>query len=174
MLSILYNMSADAYAKLVAHNNTVVQQFKTYKEAQERALAEAYSRLTALKEFCVKEREDMRAVFEQEKQSALALERQALLLEKQSMCDAFEREKQALLLEKQSICDAFEREKRETLTLENEKQTASALALERQSALALERQSALALERQSALALETPSSNEQVISDFMAGFFKAN
>ena len=75
----------------------------------------------------------MRAVFEQEKQS---------------MCDAFEREKQALLLEKQSMCDAFEREKRETLALENKKQ--------------------------SALALDPPSSNEQVISDFMAGFFKAN
>ena len=126
-------MSADAYAKLVAHNNTVIQQFKTYKEAQERALTDAYGRLAALKEFCVKEREDMRAVFEQEKQS---------------MCDAFEREKQALLLEKQSMCDAFEREKRETLALENKKQ--------------------------SALALDPPSSNEQVISDFMAGFFKAN
>lgn len=87
MLSILYNMSADAYAKLVAHNNTVVQQFKTYKEAQERALAEAYSRLAALKEFCAKERE----AFELEKQ-ALILERDALILEKQS----------ALALEKQS------------------------------------------------------------------------
>ena len=87
MLSILYNMSADAYAKLVAHNNTVVQQFKTYKEAQERALAEAYSRLAALKEFCAKERE----AFEMEKQ-ALILERDALILEKQS----------ALALEKQS------------------------------------------------------------------------
>lgn len=85
MLSILYNMSADAYAKLVAHNNTVVQQFKTYKEAQERALAEAYSRLAALKEFCAKERE----AFELEKQ-ALILERDALILEK------------ALALEKQS------------------------------------------------------------------------
>jgi hypothetical protein len=80
-------MSADAYAKLVAHNNTVVQQFKTYKEAQERALAEAYSRLAALKEFCAKERE----AFELEKQ-ALILERDALILEKQS----------ALALEKQS------------------------------------------------------------------------
>lgn len=70
-------MSADAYAKLVAHNNTVVQQFKTYKEAQERALAEAYSRLAALKEFCAKERE----AFEKEKQ-ALILERDALILEK--------------------------------------------------------------------------------------------
>ena len=80
-------MSADAYAKLVAHNNTVVQQFKTYKEAQERALAEAYSRLAALKEFCAKERE----AFELEKQ-ALVLERDALILEKQS----------ALALEKQS------------------------------------------------------------------------
>jgi hypothetical protein len=78
-------MSADAYAKLVAHNNTVVQQFKTYKEAQERALAEAYSRLAALKEFCAKERE----AFELEKQ-ALILERDALILEK------------ALALEKQS------------------------------------------------------------------------
>ena len=78
-------MSADAYAKLVAHNNTVVQQFKTYKEAQERALAEAYSRLTALKEFCAKERE----AFELEKQ-ALILERDAVILEK------------ALALEKQS------------------------------------------------------------------------
>jgi len=85
VLSILYNMSADAYAKLVAHNNTVVQQFKTYKEAQERALAEAYSRLAALKEFCAKERE----AFELEKQ-ALILERDALILEK------------ALALEKQS------------------------------------------------------------------------
>ena len=87
MLSILYNMSADAYAKLVAHNNTVVQQFKTYKEAQERALAEAYSRLAALKEFCAKERD----AFEKEKQ-ALVLERDALILEKQS----------ALVLEKHS------------------------------------------------------------------------
>jgi hypothetical protein len=48
------------------------------------------------------------------------------------------------------------------------------LALERQAALALERQSALALERQSALALETPSSQEQVMSNIMAGFFSAN
>jgi hypothetical protein len=86
VLSILYNMSADAYAKLVAHNNTVVQQFKTYKEAQERALAEAYSRLAALKEFCAKERE----AFELEKQ-ALILERDALILERD-----------ALILEKQS------------------------------------------------------------------------
>jgi len=113
MLDILYNMSADAYAKLVAHNNTVVQQFKTYKEAQERALAEAYGRLSALKEFYAKEREEMREAFEREKQS---------------MRDAFERE----------------------------------------------RQSALALERQSALALETPSTQEQVMSDIVAGFFKAN
>ena len=58
-------MSADAYAKLVAHNNTVVQQFKTYKEAQERALAEAYGRLAALKEFYAKERGEMRGAFEQ-------------------------------------------------------------------------------------------------------------
>jgi hypothetical protein len=79
MLSILYNMSADAYAKLVAHNNTIVQQFKTYKESQERALAEAYGRLAALKEFCAKERQ----AFEQEKQ-ALLLERDALILEKES------------------------------------------------------------------------------------------
>ncbi len=85
-------MSADAYAKLVAHNNTVVQQFKTYKESQERALAEAYSRLAALKEFCAKERE----AFEQEKQT---------------IRDTFEREKR-------EIRDAFEREKRETLALE--------------------------------------------------------
>ena len=126
-------MSADAYAKLVAHNNTVVQQFKTYKEAQERALAEAYGRLAALKEFYAKERDEMRGAFEQEKQ-ALLLEKESLLLEKE-----------ALLLEK-----------------------------ERQSALALERQSALALERQSALALETPSSQEQVMSNIMAGFFSAN
>ena len=110
MLSILYNMSADAYAKLVAHNNTVVQQFKTYKEAQERALAEAYSRLAALKEFCAKERE----AFELEKQ-ALILERDALILEK-----------------------------------------------------------ALALEKESALALEKPVSQEQVMNDILAGFFKAN
>jgi hypothetical protein len=82
MLSILYNMSADAYAKLVAHNNTVVQQFKTYKESQERALAEAYSRLAALKEFCAKEREEMREAFEKEKQA---------------MRDEFEREKQEIL-----------------------------------------------------------------------------
>ena len=75
-------MSADAYAKLVAHNNTVVQQFKTYKESQERALAEAYSRLAALKEFCAKEREEMREAFEQEKQA---------------MRDTFEREKQEIL-----------------------------------------------------------------------------
>jgi hypothetical protein len=141
MLDILYNMSADAYAKLVAHNNTVVQQFKTYKEAQERALAEAYGRLAALKEFYAKERDEMRGAFEQEKQ-ALLLEKEALLLEK------------------------------EALLLEKERQ--SALALERQSALALERQSALALERQSALALETPSSQEQVMSNIMAGFFSAN
>ncbi len=72
-------MSADAYAKLVAHNNTIVQQFKTYKESQERALAEAYGRLAALKEFCAKERQ----AFEQEKQ-ALLLERDALILEKES------------------------------------------------------------------------------------------
>ena len=141
-------MSADAYAKLVAHNNTVVQQFKTYKEAQERALAEAYGRLSALKEFYAKEREEMR--------------------------EAFEKEKQALLLEKQSMRDGFEREKRE----ERDRQSALALERERQSALLLEkdRQSALLLEKekQSALALETPSSNEQVVSDFMAGFFKAN
>ena len=103
-------MSADAYAKLVAHNNTVVQQFKTYKEAQERALAEAYSRLAALKEFCAKERE----AFELEKQ-ALILERDALILEK-----------------------------------------------------------ALALEKESALALEKPVSQEQVMNDILAGFFKAN
>ncbi len=135
-------MSADAYAKLVAHNNTVVQQFKTYKEAQERALAEAYGRLAALKEFYAKERDEMRGAFEQEKQ-ALLLEKDALLLEKERQS--------ALALERQS-----------------------ALALERQSALALERQSALALERQSALALETPSSQEQVMSNIMAGFFSAN
>jgi predicted membrane protein len=94
-VSILYNMSADAYAKLVAHNNTVVQQFKTYKESQERALAEAYSRLAALKEFCAKEREEMREAFEQEKQA---------------MRDEFEREKQEIL----------EREKQEILERENQ------------------------------------------------------
>jgi hypothetical protein len=153
MLDILYNMSADAYAKLVAHNNTVVQQFKTYKEAQERTLAEAYARLAALKEFCAKEREEMREAFEQEKQ-ALILERDrqsVLVLEKDR---ALERQALAFEREKQSMRDAFERE--------------------RQSALALERQSALALERQSALALETPSTQEQVMSDIVAGFFKAN
>ena len=82
-------MSADAYAKLVAHNNTVVQQFKTYKEAQERALAEAYGRLAALKEFYAKERDEMRGAFEQEKHSM----RDAFEREKQSMRDTFEREK---------------------------------------------------------------------------------
>jgi hypothetical protein len=118
MLVILYNMSADAYAKLVAHNNTVVQQFKTYKEAQERALAEAYGRLSALKEFYAKEREEMREAFEREKQSmrdeierekqSLVLEKQSLVLEKQSL--TFERDRQpALALEKQAL--AFEREK---------------------------------------------------------------
>ena len=158
MLVILYNMSADAYAKLVAHNNIVVQQFKTYKETHERALAEAYGRLAALKEFCAKEKEEMREAFEKEKQ--------ALLLEKQSMRDGFEREKRE------------ERDRQSALALERERQSALALERERQSALLLEkdRQSALLLEKekQSALALETPSSNEQVVSDFMAGFFKAN
>ena len=91
MLDILYNMSADAYAKLVAHNNTVVQQFKTYKEAQERALAEAYGRLAALKEFYAKERDEMRGAFEQEKQE---------------MRDTFEQDKHsALALEKQEILE---------------------------------------------------------------------
>jgi hypothetical protein len=106
MLDILYNMSADAYAKLVAHNNTVVQQFKTYKEAQERALAEAYSRLAALKEFCAKERE----AFELEKQALLlekdrALEKQALAFEqeKRELRDGFEQEKRALEKQKQSV-----------------------------------------------------------------------
>jgi uncharacterized protein YdaL len=111
MLVILYNMSADAYAKLVAHNNTVVQQFKTYKEAQERALAEAYGRLSALKEFYAKEREEMREAFEREKQSMrdeIEREKQSLVLEKQSL--TFERDRQpALALEKQAL--AFEREK---------------------------------------------------------------
>jgi uncharacterized protein YdaL len=111
MLDILYNMSADAYAKLVAHNNTVVQQFKTYKEAQERALAEAYGRLSALKEFYAKEREEMREAFEREKQSMrdeIEREKQSLVLEKQSL--TFERDRQpALALEKQAL--AFEREK---------------------------------------------------------------
>ncbi len=99
-------MSADAYAKLVAHNNTVVQQFKTYKEAQERALAEAYSRLAALKEFCAKERE----AFELEKQALLlekdrALEKQALAFEqeKRELRDGFEQEKRALEKQKQSV-----------------------------------------------------------------------
>jgi predicted secreted protein len=105
MLSILYNMSADAYAKLVAHNNTIVQQFKTYKESQERALAEAYGRLAALKEFCAKEREEMREAFEKEKQ--------ALALEKQEMREVFEQEKQAMR-------DEFEREKHSALALEKQ------------------------------------------------------
>ena len=159
MLSILYKMSSEAYAKLVAHNNTVVQQFKSYKEAQERALTEAYSRLAALKEFCAKEREEMREAFEKEKQA---------------MRDRFEREKQS------ALALALEKERQSALALEKERQSALALALEKDrqsaSALALEkdRQSALALEKKSALALEPPSSNEQVISDFMAGFFKAN
>ena len=128
-------MSADAYAKLVAHNNTVVQQFKTYKEAQDRALADAYARLAALKEFCEKERQEMRDAFEKEKQE---------------IRDAFEREKQAR--ERQ----ALERQAIERQTLERQ-------ALERQ-----------ALERQAKLVNEIPSSNEQLISDFMTGFFKAN
>jgi hypothetical protein len=120
VLDILYNMSADAYAKLVAHNNTVVQQFKTYKEAQERALAEAYSRLAALKEFCAKERE----AFELEKQALLlekdrALEKQALAFEqeKRELRDGFEQEKRALR-------DAFETEKR---ALEKQKQSVGAV-----------------------------------------------
>ena len=138
-------MSSEAYAKLVAHNNTVVQQFKTYKEAQERALADAYARLTALKEFCEKERQEMRDAFEKEKQE---------------IRDAFEREKQAR--ERQAIeRQALERQALERQTLERQ-------ALERQ---ALERQ---ALERQAKLVNEIPSSNEQLISDFMTGFFKAN
>ena len=174
MLDILYNMSADAYAKLVAHNNTVVQQFKTYKEAQERALAEAYSRLAALKEFCAKEREAFEQekqalILERDRQSALilekdrALERQALAFEreKQSMRDAFERERQ-------SMREAFEREKQSALALEKEMALESALALERQSALALEKE--MALES----AFETPSTQEQVMSDLVAGFFSAN
>ena len=111
-------MSADAYAKLVAHNNTVVQQFKTYKEAQERALAEAYSRLAALKEFCAKEREETREAFEKEKRE---------------LRDGFEREKRELR-------DGFEREKRAL-----EKQSALALEKDRQSALALEKQSGRAV-----------------------------
>ena len=161
-------MSADAYAKLVAHNNIVVQQFKTYKETHERALAEAYGRLAALKEFCAKEKEEMREAFEKEKQ--------ALLLEKQSMRDGFEREKREER-DRQSAL-ALERERQSALALERERQSALLLEKDRQSALLLEkdRQSALLLEKekQSALALETPSSNEQVVSDFMAGFFKAN
>jgi hypothetical protein len=145
VLSILYNMSADAYAKLVAHNNTVVQQFKTYKEAQERALAEAYSRLAALKEFCAKEREETREAFEKEKQ--------ALALEKQEMREVFEQEKQAMR-------DAFEREKQETLALEKE----------RQAALALERQSALALERQSGGTVDTHQLANQALANFFSNF----
>jgi hypothetical protein len=135
MLDILYNMSADAYAKLVAHNNTVVQQFKSYKEAQERALADAYARLAALKEFCEKERQEMRDAFEKEKQA---------------MRDGFELERRAI--ERRAI----------------ERRAIERQALERQ---AIERQ---ALERQANLVNEIPSSNEQLISDFMTGFFKAN
>ena len=129
-------MSSEAYAKLVAHNNTVVQQFKTYKETQERVLADAYGRLAALKEFYAKEREEMR--------------------------EAFEKEKQALMLER-------DRQTALALALEKEKQSALALALEknRQSALALEKN------RQSALALERPVSQEQVMNDILAGYFKA-
>jgi len=126
MLSILYKMSSEAYAKLVAHNNTVVQQFKTYKETQERVLADAYGRLAALKEFCAKEREEMR--------------------------EAFEKEKQALILER-------DRQTALALALEKEKQSALALTLEKN--------------RQSALALEKPVSQEQVMNDILAGFFKA-
>jgi rRNA processing protein Krr1/Pno1 len=114
-------------------------------------LADAYARLAALKEFCAKEREEMR--------------------------DAFEKEKRALLLEKERhVALLLEKERHVALALEKEKQMALALEKEKQSALALEkeRQMALALEKQSALALEIPSSQEQVISDFMAGFFKAN
>ena len=98
MLSILYNMSADAYAKLVAHNNIVVQQFKTYKETHERALAEAYGRLAALKEFCAKEKEEMREAFEKEKPALLWEKEAALALEKESAL-ALEKES-ALALEK--------------------------------------------------------------------------
>ena len=137
-------MSADAYAKLVAHNNTVVQQFKTYKESQERALAEAYSRLAALKEFCAKERE----AFEQEKQ-ALLLEKErhvALALDKQAL--AFEQEKQAMR-------NLFEQEKNSILVLEKE------------------RQSDLILEKQ-ALEQTTPLSQQQIMSNVLTGFFNAN
>ena len=121
MLDILYNMSADAYAKLVAHNNTVVQQFKTYKESQERALAEAYGRLAALKEFYAKEREETREAFERDKQSM----RETFDKDKQSMRETFERDRHSdLALEKQSMRETFEREKREMRdTFEREKQS---------------------------------------------------
>jgi len=137
-------MSADAYAKLVAHNNSIVQQFKSYKETQERVLADAYARLAALKDFCAKEREEMCDTFEKEKQdlvlerdrhSNLALEKQALAFEreKQEMRQAFEREKQAMR-------DTFDRD----------------------------RHSALALERQSGGAVDT----NEILNKALSGFFR--
>jgi len=161
MLDILYNMSADAYAKLVAHNNSTIQQFKSYKEAQERALTDAYGRLSALKEFCAKEREEMRDAFEKEKQ--------ALLLEREKQVLAFEREKKELRdgfeKEKRELRYGFEKEKRE-LRDGFEKEKRANLEKDRQSALALEKQSALALEKQSGGAVVTNQLVNKALSDF--------
>ena len=158
-------MSADAYAKLVAHNNTVVQQFKTYKEAQERALAEAYGRLSALKEFYAKEREEMREAFEREKQSMrdeIEREKQSLVLEKHSL--TFERDRQpALALEKQAL--AFEREKQEMReAFEREKQEMRE-AFEREKQ---EMREAFEREKQSGCIID----KNQILNDALSGFFR--
>ena len=158
-------MSADAYAKLVAHNNTVVQQFKTYKEAQERALAEAYGRLSALKEFYAKEREEMREAFEREKQSMrdeIEREKQSLVLEKHSL--TFERDRQPVLaLEKQAL--AFEWEKREMReAFEREKQEMRE-AFEREKQ---EMREAFEREKQSGCIID----KNQILNDALSGFFR--
>ena len=163
-------MSSEAYAKLVAHNNTIVQQFKSYKEAQERALTEAYGRLAALKEFCEKERQEKRDEFEREKQAMCdGFEREKQTMrdgferEKQTIRDGFEREKRAIRdgfeKEKQTMRDGFEREKQTTRDgFEREKQTMR--DSERHSTLALEK------EKQSGGTVDTNQLMNKALADF--------
>ena len=89
-----------SYAQIVSYNNSIIQQFKTYKETREKAILDVVNQLSTLTDVKEREKQTMLNDFETERQNMLN-ERQNIInnfeKEKQNMTNNFEKEKQIIL-----------------------------------------------------------------------------
>ena len=82
-----------SYAQIVSYNNSIIQQFKTYKETREKAILDVVNQLSALTDVKEMEKQTMLNDFENERQNII----KNFENEKQNIIKNFETEKQIIL-----------------------------------------------------------------------------